>query len=46
MTELARKLLDDLLGADRNKPLSQKGTGGVKFYDDNVPSRQDPTLNV
>lgn len=36
MTELARKLLDELLGADRNKPLSQKGTGGVKFYDHDV----------
>jgi hypothetical protein len=36
MTEMARKLLDELLGPDRNKPLNQKGTGGVKFYDANV----------
>ena len=36
MTELARKILDELLGPDRNKPASQRGTGGVKFYDSNV----------
>ncbi len=36
MTELARKILDELLGPDRNKPLSQKGTGGIKFYDEDV----------
>lgn len=36
MTEHARKLCDELLGADRNKPLSLKGTGGVKFWDHDV----------
>lgn len=36
MSELARKLCDELLGADRNKPLHLKGTGGVKFHDHDV----------
>lgn len=36
MSEQARKLLDELMGPDRNKPLHLKGTGGVKFHDHTV----------
>lgn len=34
--ELARKILDELLGPERNKMPNEKGSFGVKFYDPDV----------
>ena len=34
--ELARRILDELMGADRNKMPNEKGSFGVKFYDSQV----------
>ena len=35
--EYMRKLVDEVLGADRNKLRDQSGDYGVRFTDENVP---------
>ena len=36
MTDLARKILDELMGPDRNKLPSERGASGIKYSDYNV----------
>lgn len=34
--ELARKILDELMGADRNRMANEKGSFGIRFSDPEV----------